>query len=31
STGPHLHFEIILNGQHVDPQRWLALHGLSYN
>lgn len=31
STGPHLHFEIILDGQHVDPQRWLALHGLSYN
>ncbi|WP_328398728.1 M23 family metallopeptidase [Nocardia sp. NBC_00416] len=30
STGPHLHFEIILNGQHVDPQRWLALHGLTY-
>ncbi|MGW4070787.1 peptidoglycan DD-metalloendopeptidase family protein [Nocardia grenadensis] len=31
STGPHLHFEIVLDGQHVDPQRWLALHGLSYN
>jgi murein DD-endopeptidase MepM/ murein hydrolase activator NlpD len=31
STGPHLHFEIILDGQHVDPQRWLALHGLSYS
>lgn len=29
STGPHLHFEIIVEGQHVDPQRWLALHGLS--
>ncbi|KAA0021915.1 M23 family metallopeptidase [Antrihabitans cavernicola] len=28
STGPHLHFEIIINGQHVDPQRWLALHGI---
>ncbi|WP_442790785.1 M23 family metallopeptidase [Nocardia sp. NBC_01329] len=31
STGPHLHFEIISNGQHVDPQQWLALHGVSYN
>ncbi|MFI5715346.1 M23 family metallopeptidase [Nocardia sp. NPDC051750] len=30
STGPHLHFEIIMDGRHVDPQRWLALHGLSY-
>ncbi|NKY55842.1 M23 family metallopeptidase [Nocardia flavorosea] len=30
SSGPHLHFEIIMDGRHVDPQRWLALHGLSY-
>ncbi|MGI5221660.1 M23 family metallopeptidase [Nocardia sp. CA-290969] len=30
STGPHLHFEIIMDGRHVDPQRWLAFHGLSY-
>lgn len=29
STGPHLHFEVITEGKKVDPQRWLALHGVS--
>ncbi len=28
STGPHLHFEILIGGQHVDPQPWLAMHGI---
>lgn len=26
SNGPHLHFEIIVNGVEVDPLRWLALN-----
>lgn len=23
STGPHLHFEVIINGEYVDPMEWL--------
>ncbi|WP_227984605.1 M23 family metallopeptidase [Nocardia spumae] len=28
STGPHLHFEILIGGQHIDPQPWLAMRGI---
>ncbi|MFE7802673.1 M23 family metallopeptidase [Nocardia sp. NPDC057440] len=30
SSGPHLHFEVILGGTHVDPQQWLGVHGLTF-
>ncbi|MGW0248157.1 M23 family metallopeptidase [Nocardia goodfellowii] len=30
SSGPHLHFEVIAGGRHVDPQAWLAVHGLGF-
>ncbi|MFC9892730.1 M23 family metallopeptidase [Nocardia sp. NPDC127579] len=30
SSGPHLHFEVIAGGQHIDPRAWLAAHGLGF-
>jgi murein DD-endopeptidase MepM/ murein hydrolase activator NlpD len=24
ASGPHLHFEVLKNGRHVDPRRYIA-------
>ncbi|WP_068149301.1 M23 family metallopeptidase [Rhodococcoides corynebacterioides] len=29
STGPHLHFETVVDGTHVDPELWLIGRGIS--
>ncbi|WP_233345792.1 M23 family metallopeptidase, partial [Saccharomonospora iraqiensis] len=30
STGPHLHFGVVENGEKIDPQEWLGRFGLRY-
>jgi murein DD-endopeptidase MepM/ murein hydrolase activator NlpD len=30
STGPHLHFEVELDGKKVDPRPWMKNHGVSF-
>ncbi len=30
-TGPHLHWEVWVNGRHVDPVQWAASQGLTMN